>query len=238
VFYPYYCFADKFEILEAGTLLGLNLLEVITVFRAYRCKGNASVLISKQSEIIPMCVILSTAIVSTGTYFLFEGRQPNNTRSCGFCTIFGITFEILFYHAIEVIPTIIVYTTFVLYAFRRCRKSHLNTRQNRVTQVTREKRVKNIRISAQIYLVTFFSAWVPFIVFKVLCLNTKDESQYWFYQQLSLCAELALFLSKPLAGGMLLKKNRLQIKVFITKAIQNTLPSLYSILNKSNNCDG
>ena len=182
-----------------------------------------------------MCAILSTAIVSTGTSFLFEGRQPNNTRSCGFCTIFGITFEILFYHAIEVIPTIIVYTTFVLYAFRRCRKSHLNSHQNRVT---REKRAKNIRIYAQIYFVTFFIAWIPFVVFKVSCLNTNDKSQYWLYQQLSLCAELALFLSKPLAGGMLLKKNRLQIKVFITKAIQNTLPSLYSILNKSNNCDG
>ena len=73
------------------------------------------------------------------------------------------------------------------------------------------------------------SAWVPFIVFKVSCLNTKDESQYWLYQQLSLCAELALFLSKPLADGMLLKKNRLQIKVLITRATQSTLTSLYSI---------
>jgi hypothetical protein len=185
-----------------------------------------------------MYVILSTSIVSTGTSFLSEGRQPNNTRSCGFCTLFGITFEILFYHAIEIIPTVIVYIAFVLYAFRRYRKPNLNTRQNRVTRVTREKRVKNIRISAQIYRVTFFSAWVPFIVFKVSCLNTKDEPQYWFSQQLSLCAELALFLSKPLAGGRLLKKNRLQIKVFITRATQSTLPSLYSILNKSNNCNG
>ena len=192
-------------------------------------------LISKQSVIIPMCVILSTAIVSTGTSFLFEGRQQNNTRSSGVCTLFGITFEILFYHAIEVIPTVVVYITFVLYAFRHCRKSHLNTHQNRVT---REKRVKNIRISAQIYFVTFFSVWIPFIVFKVSCLNTKDESQYWLYQQLSLCAELALFLSRPLAVGMLLKKNRQQIKVFITRATQSTLPSLYSILNKSNNCNG
>jgi len=193
------------------------------------------VLISKQSVIIPMCVILSTAIVSTGTSFLFEGRQPNNTRSCGFCTLFGITFKILFYHTIEVIPTAIVYIAFVLYAFRRCRKSHLNTRLNRVS---REKRVKNIRISAQIYFVTFFIAWIPFVVFKVSCLNTNDKSQYWLYQQLSLCAELALFLSEPLAGGMLLKKNRQQIKVFITRATQSTLPSLYSILNKSNNCNG
>jgi hypothetical protein len=235
VIYAYYYFTDISEINVVGSLLGLNLLEVITIFRAYRCKGNASVLISKQSVIIPMCVVLSTAILATGTSFLFEDKQQNNMRSCGFCTLFGITFEMLFYHAIEVIPTVIVYIAFVLYAFWRCRKSHLNTRQNRVT---RGKRVKNIRISAQIYLVTFFSAWIPFIVFKVSCLNTKDESQYWLYQQMSLCAELALFLSKPLAGGMLLKKNRLQIKVFIIRATKSTLPSLYSILNKLNNCNG
>ena len=235
VIYAYYYFTDTFEIIVVGSLLGLNLLEVITVFRAYRCKGNASVLISKQSVIIPMCVILSTPFLATGISFLFDDKQQNNTRCSGVCTLFGITFEILFYHAIEVIPTVVVYITFVLYAFRHCRKSHLNTHQNRVT---REKRVKNIRISAQIYLVTFFSAWIPFIVFKVSCLNTKDESQYWLHKKLSLCAELALFLSKPLAGGMFLKKNRQQIKVFITRATQNTLTSLYSILNKSNNCNG
>ena len=166
--YAYYCFTDKFEIFEVGTLLWLNLLEVITVFRAYRCKGNASVLISKQSVIIPMSVILSTAIASTGTCFLFEGRQQNNTRSCGFCTFFGITFEILFYHAIEIIPTVIIYIAFVLYAFRRYRKSHLNTQQNRVT---REKRVKNIRISAQIYLVIFFYFFHP------LCLRCHVWTQ-------------------------------------------------------------
>jgi hypothetical protein len=66
----------------------------------------------------------------------------------------------------------------------------------------------------------------------VSCLNTKDESQYWLYQQLSLCAELALFLSKPLAGGMLLKKNRLQIKVFITRAcIYQYFMSINSFFN-------
>lgn len=232
VIYAYYYFTDISETNVVGLLQGLNLLEVITVFRAYRCKGYASVLISKHSVIIPMCIILSTAIVSTGTSYVFADRQQKNTRSCGFCTLFGITFEILFYHAIEVIPTVIVYIAFVLYTFRRCRKSHLNTQQNRVT---REKRVKHIRISAQIYLVTFFSAWIPFIVLKVSCLNTNDKSQYLFYEQLGLCAKLALFLSKPLAGGMLLKKNRLQIKVFIIGATQSTLSSLYSILNKSNN---
>lgn len=202
----------------------MNLLVSITKLRIFKCRGHVSLLISKQSILLPsFCIILVSAAISSISV-LNESQHLNSINSTlvkesPIC----MKVKMVFFHICGVLPTITVHVVILMSAFRYYKDT--NMKFARQSNSTHGKRFRVLCQSFQLYLSVFICTWSPFVVLSWLRFNTNDSNLLIIYQHSVLCSKIALVLMSPIADGMLQCRNRKAIS-------ESILPFILEISNR------
>lgn len=185
----------------------MNLLVSITKLRIMKYRGPVSLLISKQSIILPSLFILLSSAVVSSISFLNESTTSNVinitvVKESPVC----LAVKIVFYYACEILPTIAVQFVILRSAVRYRKNS--NTKLLRKSTPTQDKQTRVIFRSFQLFLIIFICTWSPFAVLSWLRFNTNDHSLLLSYEHLVLCSKITLIAMSPISDGMLQRRKR------------------------------
>lgn len=208
----------------------MNLLVSITKLRIFKCRGHVSLLISKQSILLPsFCVVLVSAAISSIS--VLNESQDLNDRNITLVKESPICMKVkmFFFHICGVFPTITVHVVILMSAFRYYKDT--NMKFLRESKSPNGKRFRVLYQSFQLYLSVFICTWSPFVVFSWLRFNTTDPNLLTIYQHLVLCSKIALVLMSPIADGMLQCRNR---KAITESLLPFILETLYRIIKGRN----
>ena len=187
-----------------------------------KCRGHVSLLISKQSIIVPsLFIFLSSAVVSSIS-FLNESTTSNVinitvVKESPVC----VAVKMVFYYACEILPTIAVQFVILMSAVRYRKNS--NIRLRRKSTPTQDKQTRVLFRSFQRFLIIFICTWSPFAVLSWLRFNTNDHSLLLVYQHLILCSKITLIAMSPISDGVLQRRIRKAISESIISIIWKTL---------------
>lgn len=208
--------SGSFQVFQISTVLGLNLLGTITKFRSYRCNGNSTVAVRKKSVLISMCVVMLFSFIAAA-WFIFYQMHGDKFAGYRINSDIKLIAEMLYYHLFEIIPTVSVNIIMLVFAYKYYINSPLNNYT--VQPSSPKKQFLAIKKRFQINLIIFLSSWLPFIVFNVLYVLTRNGSMFFICYYFIIYTKLVMFALNPFSDGLWTTYCRRKVRLILLNSV-------------------